>query len=293
MSGRVLITGASGFVGKNLLKTLPPDFDIFGTHHSNKKDFLHFLDITISKNVDEIFENVKPNIVIHTAALPNVNYCEENRTLAKKINLDGTKNIIRGCIREGAKLVFISTDYVFDGEDGPYSEDAQTNPLNYYGELKLQAEEEIKKNLGDYLIIRTTNIYGFDSESKNFVMFVLEKLESRLEVVVANDQYGNPTYVEDLSRAIKELIIKKKTGVYNVAGPDNISRVEFGQTVAEVWGFDLDLIRGKTTKELNQDARRPKRSGFIIDKIKRELDIEMHDTMKGLELMRDVSLLNQ
>ncbi|MHA2052901.1 MAG: SDR family oxidoreductase, partial [Candidatus Hodarchaeales archaeon] len=245
------------------------------------------------KSVSKVFDKIKPEIVIHTAALPNVNFCETNKPLAKMINLTGSKNIIKACKSHGAKLIFISTDYVFDGREGPYSEEAETNPLNLYGKLKLETELEMRRTLNDYLIIRTTNVYGYDPESKNFVMFILETLKEGKEVIVANDQYGNPTYVKDLSKAIMELILKRKVGVYNVAGPDNINRVEFARIIADVWGCDPGLVIGKKTEELKQTALRPKRSGFVIDKIKNELETKMNSTKEGLKLMRDVSLTIQ
>jgi dTDP-4-dehydrorhamnose reductase len=293
MKKKVLVTGATGFVGKNLLKNLSNEFKTFGTYYSKRKEHHIFLDITDAKSVSKVFDKIKPEIVIHTAALPNVNFCETNKPLAKMINLTGSKNIINACKSQGAKLIFISTDYVFDGREGPYSEEAETNPLNLYGKLKLETELEIKHFLNDYLIIRTTNVYGYDLESKNFVMFVLETLKEGKEVIVANDQYGNPTYVKDLSKAIMELILKRKVGVYNVAGPDNINRVEFARIIADVWGCDPGLVIGKKTEELKQTALRPKRSGFVIDKIKNELETKMNSTKEGLKLMRDVSLTIQ
>jgi len=286
MKKRVLVTGASGFLGKNLVNKLSGEFDVFGTYYSSKRQGLHHLDITDEKSVEDVFAEIKPDVVIHAAALPNVNHCEMNKPLAKRINLDGTRNIIRACRQYKAKLIFISTDYIFDGKDGPYAEDGNANPLNYYGKLKLLAEEEIKRELKDYLVVRTTNIYGYDLESKNFVMSVLEKLRSGGQVLVAIDQYGNPTYAADFGKAVKELIMKNKSGIYNVAGPDNINRLEFAQKIAEVWGYDKSLITGKPTEELKQDASRPKKSGFVIDKIKRELNTKMHSTVEGLNRMK-------
>jgi len=287
MRKRVLVTGASGFVGKNLMSELSDKFVVSGTYYSRKKQGLHYLDITDEGSVGAVFAEIKPGVVIHAAALPNVNYCEINKPLAKKINLDGTRNIIRACKQHGAKLIFISTDYIFDGKDGPYAEDGNANPLNYYGKLKLLAEEEIKRELEGYIIVRTTNIYGYDPESKNFVMSVLEKLRNGTQVLAAIDQYGNPTYAADLGKAIGELIIKNKSGIYNVAGPDNINRLEFAQKIAVVWGYDKGLITGKLTEELKQEAPRPKKSGFIIEKIRKELDTKMLGVEEGLKLMKN------
>jgi dTDP-4-dehydrorhamnose reductase len=231
MRRKVLVTGATGFIGKNIVKNFSTEFETIGTFYSKKKKNHIFLDITDPEGVSMVFGEVKPEVVIHSAALPNVNYCETNKLLAKKINFTGSKNILNSCKSHGAKLIFISTDYIFDGEEGPYTEEAETNPLNYYGKLKLETELEIRGILKDYLIIRTTNVYGYDPESKNFVMFVIENLKEGKNVIVPNDQFGNPTYVEDLSKAILELVLKGKVGVYNVAGPDNINRVEFAKII--------------------------------------------------------------
>ncbi|MBW3015146.1 SDR family oxidoreductase [Candidatus Woesearchaeota archaeon] len=283
---KLLITGASGFIGGRFLDIFGKDFETIGTYFSNQKPGLEQLDLTDKEKVLSFFDRYKPEIVFHSAALPNVNRCESDREEAIQKNLTATQNITDASKLHNAKVIFLSSDYVFDGEDGPYAEDAPTNPLNHYGSLKLESENYIKNNLDKYLIIRTTNVYGFDPNSKNFLMFAIAKFSNNEPLSVAVDQYGNPTLVEDLCSTIKELIDKDKVGVFNVAGPQLMNRLEWTRAFADVFGFNQSLISGSVTDNLAQAAKRPLKSGFITTKIKNELSYRMRNTREGLMFMK-------
>jgi dTDP-4-dehydrorhamnose reductase len=210
-------------------------------------------------------EGLRPEVVIHCAARPNVDWCELNPDEARSINLLPVKLLAEKCARIDAKLVFLSTDYVFDGAGGPYNENDATNPINVYGRLKLEGEQTIARLTDDHLIVRTTNVYGFDPESKNFLMAILPKLARGERVRVANDQFGNPTTVKDLCSVVRDLITRRCTGTFHVTGPDLVDRAEWLREAARVFKFDPGLVSGASTSELDQAAPRPKRSGLISD----------------------------
>jgi dTDP-4-dehydrorhamnose reductase len=213
---------------------------------------------------------MQPDVIIHTAALTNVDYCENHQKEAWKINVEGTKNIVEKCMEINAKLVYISSDYIFDGNSGPYKEDANPNPINFYGATKLEGEKLVS-SLPHYLIIRTTWVFDCNFDEKNFAIRLVNNLKNGLQVKVPNDQFGNPTLARNLADAIIELISKNKNGIYNIVGLNRLSRYEFALKLANTFGFDKKLILGVTTEQLSQIAKRPKLAGLIPDKVQKEL----------------------
>jgi len=209
----VLIIGGSGQVGSNLIKSfskseLKSNFKVFGTYNQHIIDGLDFSDITDKNSIKIIFEKYKPNIVIQTSALTNVELCEEDKEFANKINVIGTQNVVDLCKEFDSKMVYISTDYVFDGKNGPFSEDDAPNPLNHYGKTKLKSEN-IVKTLKNFLIIRTAWVYDVNSKSTSFVKQVLNSLSARKVMHISNDQFGHPTLASNLAEIIIELIIQE------------------------------------------------------------------------------------
>ncbi|MFH1133768.1 MAG: SDR family oxidoreductase [Nanoarchaeota archaeon] len=287
---RFLVTGASGFIGKRFLERLRHDFGdsaVIGTSFSHSKPGLESLDMADRDATHAFFQKVKPKVVIHCAAMPGVNQCEIEKEKARLLNLTGTQNIVDACKAVGAMIVFLSTNYVFDGKKGDYTEEDPTHPLNQYGRLKLEAERYIQKQLSKYIILRTTNVFGYDPDSKNFVMTTIATLKGGKTLTVAVDQDGNPTHVDDLVAMGLRLIQLGKSGVYNAAGPDNDNRLEFSRKIASAFGLDPGLIVGKKTEELKELALRPKRANFDISKIVRQTGIHPLNTLAGLEHMRD------
>jgi dTDP-4-dehydrorhamnose reductase len=183
--------------------------------------------------------------------------------------------------------VYYSTDYIFDGENGPYTETDKPNPVNFYGKTKLEAERVVQRELKEaFLIIRPCSIYGYEKGGTNFAMHVLNNLQAGRAVTAFCDQYGTPTYVEDLSKVSLQLFDSKKRGIFNITGPDFINRAQFSQAVAEVFGLDAGFIKEINSSEGKQLAKRPLKGGLKIDKLKHELGVETIGLKQGLLAMK-------
>jgi dTDP-4-dehydrorhamnose reductase len=281
---KILVIGASGLVGSALMQEL--EGEVYGTYIENasEKDNYFFLDITNKDAVNELLKKLVPDLVVLTAAFTWVDGCEEFKDKAYKINVKGTKNVVDACKEINAKLVFFSSDYIFDGSGGPYDEQAVINPLNYYGETKAAGEKLIKK-LRRYLIIRTTWVFDWPEE-KNFFSRLIRSLKTGERAKVPHDQFGNPTYAINLAQAVNELIKKEKCGTYNVVGKDYMSRYDFACRIASFFGLNEKLIIPVSTQELNQKARRPKKAGFVTDKAQKELSIKLLKLEEALRLIK-------
>lgn len=288
---RVLIIGASGKVGLELTKEFKNsefknEFEIFGTSNSSKSDKLLSLDITNEKDLQDIFEDIKPNIVILSAALTYAEYCEEQPELAKKINVNGTKNILDLCKNFKCKLIFLSSDYVFDGKVGPYSESSSTNPLNVLGKTKVEAEKIIQE-VNDHLIIRTAWVNDISKDSKSYALHVINSLTKNEKIMAPIDQFGHPTLAKNLCEIIIELIIKNKKGIYHVTGSTYLNRYEFAVEIAKAFGLNSSLIEGVSSSELKQKALRPEKVELNLNKIITESEVKILSLREQLEIMRD------
>src|SRR5215831_6757708 len=188
-----LVIGASGLAGQSLVRTIRDrGQNVVGTYASRPRDGLRLLDFTNAGQISECFSALRPKTIYLAAALTHVDYCEEHPEEAQRRNLDGPKLIAQEAARLGAKLIFYSTEYVFDGKNGPYDEEARPEPLSVYGKIKLAAEEAIRDLCADALIIRTTVLYGWDTESVNFAMQIYSRVKSGAEMTIPIDQIGNP-----------------------------------------------------------------------------------------------------
>ena len=282
---RIIVTGASGFIGRCFLDIFPGE-TVVGTCFSRPGPNLSKIDLRDRAAVEEFVTEFRPDVVVHCAARPTVDWCEHHPEEARSLNVSATEALADACARINAKLVFLSTDYVFDGVGGPYNEDDRTNPINVYGGLKLEAEEAMERRLENCLIIRTTNVYGFDLQSKNFVMGILPRLARGERVPVAVDQFGNPTLVHDLCSTVRRLVAARATGIFHVVGPDWMNRVEWAREVATVFDLDPELVVAMTTEELNQPAPRPKRSGLISNRLHSVIREPLSGLIPGLRLMK-------
>lgn len=266
-----LVIGASGFVGNFIYSQLKKEGkNVFGTYYSNKKPELIKTNMTSISDLEFLFKKFKPDLVYLPAFIPGVDYCELNDE-PNRINQLGITNIVNICKNNRIKLIFFSTDYIFDGKSGPYLEIDEPNPINKYGKTKLICENMVKE-LKNFLIIRTTVVYGYDIPSKNFLMTLYSDLKNGLKRKVPVDQFSSPTFVEDLASISIELAEKNKTGIYNVTGPDYCSRYVFALKAARTFELDENLITPLSTEELKQPAKRPLKAGLIIDKIRTEIN---------------------
>ncbi|MGB9592080.1 MAG: dTDP-4-dehydrorhamnose reductase [Candidatus Kryptoniota bacterium] len=289
MKKRILVTGANGLLGKKVVEVFrrESDYEIIPTSTRRAADISMQLDITNKENVREVFSLVHPDIIINTAAYTNVDKAEEEREVAYLVNATGVANLGEISRIHGSKVVHISTDYVFDGLKGNYTEESRPEPINYYGRTKLAGENLLKAQTDNYAIVRTQVLYGYARDvKKNFALWVIENLYSGRPIAIVTDQIGNPTLADELAYALLRVCEKDVIGVYHFSGNDALSRYDFAKLIADVFALPADLITPIKSPELNQTARRPTNSTFICLKAKTELGIEIPSTISSLQLMK-------
>ncbi|VVC03153.1 GDP-L-fucose synthase [Candidatus Burarchaeum australiense] len=295
---RLLVIGASGQLGRALVEEAPEwDFEAMGTYESRpaasaSPPLQHFhLDMTDAKEVESVFEKAKPDACVLAAAYTNVDGCETDKAMADRINVEGTRNVAEACKRRNCLFVFISSDYVFDGKKGPYSEEDEPNPINHYGRTKLEGEK-IALGVKEHLVVRTTIVFDF-REAKNFATRLAERLRAGEQVLVPVDQVGSPTWAPNLAEAICELISEKKRGTYHVVGRDLMNRFEFALTVARFFALDERLLKPVKTADLAQAARRPLKAGMKINKAKKELQTKLLGVKEALDEAEERGMLGK
>ncbi|HLS71296.1 MAG TPA: SDR family oxidoreductase [Chitinophagaceae bacterium] len=271
---KIFIAGASGLVGGYVQKVFKEKgYEVCGTHFSYPTEntvYFNTLDLEEKENFD--IQAFKPDVIVHCGALTHVDYAEENEMESFDKTVKSTQNLLELAQRLDALFVFLSTDYVFNGHLGPYTEPATPRPLNVYGEHKLIAERFIINNWDKYLILRVTNVYGEEVRNKNFVSRIEQWIENKEEKVLhlPVDQFANPTYAGDIANAMETLISNNKKGIYHIGGKEYMNRVSLAQTVLDYYKYDKITIVPKETIDLNQAAMRPLRGGFISMKFLKE-----------------------
>ena len=272
---KILITGVNGLVGNSLYKLLEESDHIVYSSSRNIEGLAKYkVDITNKNEVDSFFESEKPDLVINSAAMADVDLCEEERELCWKVNVEGVQNLVDMCNRYGSHLTHISTDYIFDGkkESGIYLENDKPNPQGYYAESKLEGERIILDSNISHSILRTILVYGLHNKP-NIVTFLKSYLEEGKSVNLVSDQVRMPTFVDDLSRACVSASEKKARGVFHICGSEQMSYLDIGNRIAEYFSFDKSLINHVQTKDLNQKAKRPFRTGFDLQKSKEKIKL--------------------
>lgn len=283
---KCLVIGASGLVGEHLANSLiEMGIETITTYNTVRVPNAEQLDIRQASGVLALVKKIEPDIIFLPAALTNVDYCESHPEQSYRINIVGVKNVVDASNRIGAKLIYFSTDYIFDGIDGPYDEMAPANPVNEYGRQKLIAEHYISLFANNYLIIRTTVIYGWEQQGKNFVFRLINSLKQGDTVKVPEDQIGTPTYAPDLAHKAIKLANMNVKGVINITGKDCISRYEFARNVANTFNLSSGLIIPVSTSELKQLARRPLFAGLKTYKAEGLLNDSFLSSRDGLNLM--------
>jgi dTDP-4-dehydrorhamnose reductase len=219
--------------------------------------------------------------------MTNVDACEKERELAWKVNVGGVENIIEAAKRIDATVLHVSTDYVFDGKAGPYTEEDRPEPLSYYGRSKLASENQLRVSGVKFVIARTMVLYGYASGIRsNFALWLIQNLEKNTPVHVVNDQMGNPTLADDLAHALVSGIELDRTGIYHIAGREIVSRYDFALKLAKIFGFDQDLITPIKTSQLKQPATRPLNSGLVTLKAEVELGYRPSTMEEGLTILK-------
>lgn len=295
MYKRILIVGANGLVGQKLTDVFSRDrsFDLLVSARQseayNKAASFGYvqLDATNLAAVKELVWNFAPDFIINAAAYTDVDGCEREKELSWKANVTAVENLVNASRLVGARVVHISTDYVFDGKAGPYDETATPNPLSYYGKEKLASENAVRASGENWIIVRTMVVFGVAPKvKKNFAIWLAQELGKGNKVNIVSDQIGNVTLADDLARGIYELVRQNKRGLYHVAGSDILSRYDFARKLAKTFGYDPALVNPIKTADLNQLAPRPLQSGLITLKAQAELGVTFLSSDDALQIFK-------
>jgi len=281
---RALVVGASGQIGGALCRVLP---DTIGTYRTRPAPGLRQLDASDADAFRRMLDKTGAHVVFFPAAQPNVDWCEAHPAEAESGNLGPLRVALAAAIERDAFLVAYSSDYVFDGARGPYVETDPVSPISVYGRIKVRLEEETLA--AGAAVVRTTVVFGSErGEPRNFVLRLVQSLARNETVRVPTDQVGTPTYSDDVARASGMIADARATGIWHVAGPDRISRLELARHAARAFGLSEMLIQGVPTSALGQLARRPLESGLVIDKLRERFGITMHSVGAALADLRAI-----
>jgi len=278
------VTGASGLLGQKVVQLA-----VGSGHEDNPTNFgkPNKLDLTNKSQVSETITKLKPQAIIQAAAYTDVDGCETNRDMAWKVNAEATKHVAIVAADINSHITYVSTDYVFDGEKGFYSEEDQPNPISHYGYTKLKGEEFVKKHAKEWCITRTSAIYGWNQAKKlNFATWLINNLKQGKEVKVLTDQYVSPTLNTNLAEMLLEIAERKTTGILHTAGATRISRHQFALGLAEVFNLNTHLIKPARMDELSWRAKRPRDSSLNVSRVDAILNIKPLKLNDALETMR-------
>lgn len=295
---RTLITGSNGLLGQKLVAALRQDLpiDLLATSRGSDRtpdplgSRYRPMDITLAAEVDQVFDAFRPEVVIHTAAMTNVDACELDPIACELQNVTATEHLVRAAERHGAHFIHLSTDFIFDGLHGPYREEDEPAPLSIYGHSKLKAERiVINSRLSKWAIARTIIVYGIAEglSRSNVVLWAKSALEKGQPINVVDDQWRMPTLAEDLADGCIRIAKQGATGIYNLSGPDGMSILELVKRVGEFFELDTTVVSPVKSGSLGQPARRPPKTGFILEKARKELGYSPHGFESGLAVLRD------
>ena len=295
MKKTILITGANGLLGQKLVELLVQQstVDLIATAKGenrlpNSAGYRYVsLDITNSGEVHTVFETYQPDVVIHTAAMTNVDTCETDQTGCELLNVTAVAYLIEACQKHDTFLCHLSTDFIFDGTDGPYTEEAIPNPISVYGASKLRAEKLLENSSIRWAIARTVLVFGIvsDMSRTNIILWVKKSLEEGKQINVVTDQFRTPTLAEDLAMGCWLIAHKEAQGIFNISGSDFLTPYEMAIKTANFYGLPVELIKQADSSTFSQPAKRPPRTGFILDKARRELGYQPRTFDEGIALM--------
>ena len=292
---RILITGSNGLLGQKLVKLcLERGLNFIATSKGENRNpdcpTINYLslDISIFSEINNVFQFYYPTHVIHTAAITNVDYCEEHNDECQIMNVDATKLLLRASIQYDAHFQLLSTDFVFDGEKGNYKEEDIVNPLSVYAKSKVDAENVLQTSMTDnWSIVRTIIVYGEGNNLSrtNIVLWAKEALKTGNEITIVDDQFRAPTWAEDLAWGCLEIVLRNKKGVFHISGPETMSVIDLVYRIADFYGLPKNQIKPIRSTTLNQAAKRPPKTGFDLTKARNELNYEPLTLEKSLELL--------
>jgi len=281
---RIFITGGSGLLGSKIAEIALGKYEVYAGYCHNKPELGEPEKFDLAKDSDsEVIHKIKPEVIIHTAALTNVDECEVNKELAYELNVEGTKRLVELAKDSGAFFVYASTDYVFSGANGGYKEEDKPNPINYYGHTKLLGEKYCE------CIARPCVIYGAKPASGkvNFALWIINKLRNGEEVKIVTDQFITPTLNTSLAKMLLEIAERELKGIFHTSGATRVSRYEFALRIADKFGLDKELIKPSRMGEMNWLAKRPKDSSLDTSKVVGYLKEEPLGLDMALEILED------
>jgi len=291
---KILVTGANGLLGTKLIDRLQHDasVDLYATARRPgivpvQPDRFFETDLTDAAAVQNLVARMQPDAIIHTAAMTQVDQCEQDKDGCWNINVHAVDYLLQACRQRNIHFIYLSTDFIFDGSHGPLDETAQPNPVNYYGESKVAAEQLVQTSPVPWTIIRTVLVYGItpDLSRSNIIVWVKNNLEAGKPIRVVNDQWRTPTLAEDLAEGCYLAALKKAPGIFHISGIDGLTPYDLAMQTAAFFNLDASLITPTNASEFTQPARRPLRTGFIIDKARKVLGYDPHSFGEGLAVV--------
>jgi len=290
---QLLITGGSGFLGWNLARYAAKEYDVYFTYHKHPlaiqgcQESYH-LDLQNLNEIEEVVEDVQPEVIIHTAALANADACEQRRSIAHAINVKGTRRLAECAENVGARFIYISTDMVFDGNKGYYTEKNCAKPVNYYGETKLLGEKAVRGIVSDYVIIRMALMYGHGNERNGcFTDWIRGGLQHQQQILLFTDQYRTPLFVSEGGKAIFELLERGiRNEIFHLAGRERIARYDFGQKFCQTFNYPQKYLHPIKMREVETVAKRGDDCSLDTTKIQHLLSFQLSDVTTGLNKMQ-------
>jgi dTDP-4-dehydrorhamnose reductase len=292
---RILITGANGLLGQKLVQLLAQKTDVVTlatARGPNRLPFAegyqyHEMDITQPEQVAEVMAQLQPDAVIHTAAMTNVDQCEFEKELCWQMNVQAVEYLVDACRQQRSYLCHLSTDFIFDGTSGPYTEEAQASPLSFYGWSKLAGEEVVRRSDIAWGIARTVLVYGVvaDMSRSNIILWVKKSLEEGKNIKVVTDQFRSPTLAEDLAQGCWLMTQQVAKGIFNISGKDFLTPYEMALKTADFFGLDKNLITQADSSTFSQPAKRPPRTGFDLSKAQKQLGYAPHSFDEGIGIV--------
>ena len=295
---KILVTGSNGLLGQKIVRQLKKNNKLFlATSIGENRNpdcpsaFYRSLDISNQEEVNRVFVEYNPDAVIHTAAITNVDYCETNLEICQKVNVTATAYLFNAAQKVDASFSLLSTDFVFDGEKGNYTESDEPNPLSVYAQSKVDAERIlINSENKNWSIVRTIIVFGEGNNlsRSNIVLWAKEALSSGKELNIIDDQFRAPTWADDLAWACIKIAELHKNGIYHISGPETFSIYDLVLRVAKFCGLDTVSLKKTTSESLNQAARRPPKTGFDLGKARAEIDYRPMSFEDSLKLLFSV-----
>ncbi|MDJ1506491.1 SDR family oxidoreductase [Xanthocytophaga agilis] len=297
---KILLTGSNGLLGQKLVQLIleQGEYELIATARGENrlpilesgKGTYRSLDVSNPEAVQQIIAEFKPDYVIHTAAMTNVDQCESEREGCWKLNVDAVQHLSEACAAHNTFLLHLSTDFIFDGEAGPYDENAEANPLSYYGESKLAAEKIVLQSPNlRWAIARTILVYGIahDMSRSNIILWVKNSLEGQKSIKVVDDQWRTPTLAEDLAMGCYLIVKHDATGIFNISGKDMLTPWEMANQTADFFSLDKSFMTRADSSTFTQPAKRPARTGFVITKAEQQLGYQPHSFTEGIAIVAE------